>query len=61
MEFLKNIIVNLKVTGPAAVLIAWVIDVVILGLFGKGEIASRAMGILAGAGGVLCVVHGMRT
>lgn len=53
VEFLKNIAVNLKTTGPAAVLAIWVICVTLLGLFGSGEIASRPFGLLAFFGGAV--------
>jgi hypothetical protein len=47
MEFLKNIAVNLKATGPAAVLISLSGCVTLLGLFGQGDLASSALSILA--------------
>jgi len=55
MEFLKNIVVNLKATGPAAVLSVWVICVTLLGVFGSGEMASSAFGLLAFFGGAILV------
>lgn len=53
MEFLKNIALNLKATGPAAVLIVWIICVTLLGLFGSGEMASKSFGLLAFFGGAV--------
>ena len=53
MEFLKNLAVNLKAAGPAAVLAIWVICVTLLGLFGSGEMASGAFGLLAFFGGAV--------
>jgi hypothetical protein len=53
MEFLKNIAVNLKATGPAAVLIALIGGITLLGLFGQGEMARSALNILAFATGAL--------
>lgn len=55
MDFMKNIAVNLKATGPAAVLAVWVICVTLLGIFGAGEIASRALGLLAFFSGAVLV------
>ncbi|OAI44017.1 hypothetical protein AYO43_09615 [Nitrospira sp. SCGC AG-212-E16] len=53
MEFLKNIVVNLQATGPAAVLAIWVICVTVLGIFGSGPMASLAFGILSFFGGAV--------
>lgn len=47
MEFLKNITLNLKATGPAAVLISLIGGITLLGLFGEGEMAQAALYILA--------------
>lgn len=47
MEFFKNVAVNIKATGPAAVLVAWVGAVTILGVLGTGAIASSALFLLA--------------
>ncbi len=55
MEFLKNIAVNLKATGPAAVLTIWVICVTLLGIFGAGEMASRAFFLLSFFGGAVLI------
>ncbi|MGP7733593.1 hypothetical protein [Oceanimonas smirnovii] len=48
----KNIVVNIKATGAAAILIVWCISVTLLGLFGQGEMAVRAFNLLAFFGGV---------
>jgi len=53
MEFFKNIAVNLKATGPAAVMCVWVICVTLLGIFGSGPMASSAFGLLAFFGGAV--------
>jgi hypothetical protein len=46
--FLKNIVVNLRATGPAAVLIAWLVCIAALGLYGSGSLAGMALaGLLA--------------
>lgn len=55
MEFLKNIALNLKATGPAAVMIVWVICVTLLGLFGSGEMAGKSFGLLAFFGGAVLI------
>ena len=48
----KNLAVNLKATGPAAILVTWLISVTLLGLFGSGELADRALTILTIFAGV---------
>jgi len=60
IDFLKNIIVNLKATGPAAVLIAWVLGVTLLGIFGNGEIASHGMSALYVFGIMLVMILGQK-
>jgi hypothetical protein len=55
MQFLKNIAVNLKATGPAAVMAIWVICVTLLGIFGTGEMAKSAFGLLAFFGGAVLI------
>lgn len=55
MEFLKNIAVNLKATGPAAVMCVWVIGVTLLGIFGSGPMASLALGILSFFGSAVLI------
>ena len=61
MNFLKNIIINIKATGPAAVLISWVLGVALLGIFGKGEIASHGMNVLSTAGVLFILILTQRT
>jgi hypothetical protein len=58
MRFLSNIAVNLRATGPAAVLITWIACVTLLGLFGTGPLAKTAIGILSVVGGALVAVLG---
>lgn len=58
---LKNIAINLRAHGPAAVIIAWVGGVTVLGLYGDGDLAIRAMNILAVAGGIILVTLAART
>jgi hypothetical protein len=52
---LKNIAINLKASGSAAVIAVWIICVTLLGLFGQGEFAKSAMTILAVAGGMILI------
>jgi len=52
----KNFAINLKATGPAAVIAVWIICVTLLGVFGQGTIADRAMTVLAVAGGMILIV-----
>ena len=58
MRLLSNIAVNLHATGPAAVLVAWIACVTLLGLFGTGPLAKAAIGILSVVGGVLVAALG---
>lgn len=53
MEFLKNIALNLKAMGPAAVMIVWIICVTLLGLFGSSEMAPKSFYLLAFFGGAV--------
>ena len=53
MDFLKNIAISLQATGPAAVLIVWIICVTALGFLGDGSLAKTALSILAFAGGMI--------
>lgn len=53
MEFLRNIAVNLKATGPAAVMSVWIICVTLLGIFGSGPFAATAFGLLGFFGGAV--------
>ena len=60
MEFLKNLAINLQASGPAAVLSIWVICVTLLGLFGSGDMASRAFMLLAFFGGAVLFALAMK-
>jgi hypothetical protein len=51
----KNISLNLSAKGPATVLTVWIISILALGLFGKGELAGRALSILTIAGGLILI------
>jgi hypothetical protein len=61
VDFLKNLVVNLHATGPAAVLVAWVIAVAAVGIFGTGTISLVALLCLWSTGGLLIVALGSRT
>jgi hypothetical protein len=50
---LKGLSLQLRATGPATVLVAWIAGVTLLGLFGRGDIATFALSALCGAGGIL--------
>ena len=58
---LRNIVVNLRATGPAAVICVWCISVAALGVFGEGSNASSALGILAAGGGMVLLALAQRT
>jgi hypothetical protein len=51
MEFLQNLAINLKATGPAAVVAIWFICITALGVFG-GPNSAIALGIV-GSGGIV--------
>jgi hypothetical protein len=52
-KILTNIGLSLRAAGPAAVVVTWIICVTLLGLFGSGDLAKTAIGILSVLGGVL--------
>ncbi|MGJ5051846.1 hypothetical protein ACQR09_32625 [Bradyrhizobium oligotrophicum] len=49
MDFLRNLVINLKATGPAAVVAVWFICIALLGIFG-GPNSGLALGIISGGG-----------
>ncbi len=53
MDFLKNIIINLKATGASAVLIVWLLCLTAIALFGSGTIANFVAGALVSIGIIL--------
>ncbi len=63
MDPFKNFVTNLNAPGrgPITVLIAWMFVVAALGIFGHGEIADYAMGILAITGGAILTTLAVRT
>jgi hypothetical protein len=46
----KNLVINLQARGPAAVVVAWIVAVTALGLYGAGELAKGALHTLQIAG-----------
>ncbi|WP_143711338.1 hypothetical protein [Magnetococcus marinus] len=60
-DWLKNISVNIRATGPAAVIIVWIIAVTVLGIWGEGGHASYAQGMLNFCGGIILVVLAKKT
>lgn len=60
MTLLSNIVVNLTATGTAAVLIALIGAITLLGLFGHGALANTALGALVLAMGILVLALAQR-
>ena len=58
MDFLKNIVVNLKATEVSAVMCVYIIAVTMLGLFGTSQYTGTALGILTTIGVILFVTLG---
>ncbi len=56
MGFVKNLALNLKSNGPAAMVIVWLVCITLLGLYGEGQMASAAFALLALFGGVILAV-----
>ena len=61
MNFLKNIMLNIQATGPAAVLIIWILSVCMLGIFGNGVIAEKAISLLTLSFGMIGLALAQRT
>jgi hypothetical protein len=61
MQWITNIGLNLHASGPAAVLIVWLICFTALALYGSGEAAHTGLGVLGAFGGVLIAALGHRT
>ena len=63
MDPFKNFILNLNAPGrgPITVLIAWMIGLVALGIFGHGEIASYTIGLMGIVGAVILATLALRT
>jgi amino acid permease len=56
LDLFRNFALNIRATGPAAILVVWIIAVATLGLYGQGEIASSALKTLSTVGGALVIV-----
>ena len=61
MDFLKNVAVNLKASGSAAVMCIWCICITLLGLCGETQQAKSAMSILAFFGGMVMLSLAAKT
>jgi small neutral amino acid transporter SnatA (MarC family) len=51
----RNISLNMRATGPASVVCVWMISILLLGLFGQGELARSAITALEVAGGMILI------
>ena len=60
MDFLKNIAISLQATGPAAVIITWIIGITCVGVFGEGDIATKALYALQITGPMLIMILGQK-
>ena len=50
-SLIKNLIVSLSQTkGSVALALAWMVGIVLLGLYGEGDLAMAAIIIMAGCG-----------
>ncbi len=61
MDKLQNLVINLKATGPAAVICVWILAVMFLGLYGTGTYASSALSILTIAGTMILITLAQNT
>ncbi len=50
MDFFKNLSINLKAGGPAAVLIVWMLCLTCLALYGESTATYIVLGIMSGFG-----------
>ena len=55
LEYLKNFAVNIRATGPAAVLIALIAGITLLGLFGEGTNSTLALSVLTVISGAIAI------
>jgi hypothetical protein len=58
MDFLKNVAINLRATGIAAVMITWLLCFTALCLFGNSGLAAAGVGILSTIGVMLFAAIG---
>ena len=63
MDPFKNFIFNLNAPGrgPITVLIAWMIGIVTLGIFGHGQLASYAVALMGIVGAAILATLAIRT
>jgi hypothetical protein len=63
MDPFKNFVLNLNAPGrgPITVLIAWMFVVAALGIFGHGEIAAYAMGLMGIGGAAILITLAVRS
>jgi hypothetical protein len=59
-RFFKNVAINLSATGAAAVLIAWLIALVAVSIWGSDRLGPAALGLLGIFGGTLFIVLGQK-
>lgn len=52
MDFFRNLAINLRATGPAAVVAIWFVCITALGILG-GEKATMSLALLGGSGAVV--------
>jgi len=52
-DMFRNIVINLRAKGPAAILITWLLCFTALALFGTGSLAACALGFLSVFGFIL--------
>jgi hypothetical protein len=50
MDLLQNLAVNLKATGPAAVVAVWFICLTLISIFGTATAAAFSVGVLCTGG-----------
>jgi len=62
MDPFRNFILNLNSPGrgPITALIVWMFGVVVLGVFGHGEIASYALGLMGIVGAIIFATLALR-
>lgn len=60
LTFFKGISISLTATGPAALFATWFICMTVLGIFGTGELAGKALGFVGMAGMFLVGALGTR-
>lgn len=49
-DFFRNVAINIRATGTAAVLCTWILGVTLLGIYGSEKYGSLALGVLLAIG-----------